>query len=53
MNEYPPLIPKDEVVNGQQYRLIEGPAVIEDMHGNILVWSLPRILPGRRQVRGC
>ncbi len=50
MTRHPPLIPKEEVVAGQRYRLIEDPAVIADVHGNILVWSLPGIVPKRQQV---
>ncbi len=51
LDKYPPLCPVAQVTDGEGLLpVIRGPAVIADRHGNILVWSLPDILPTSHQV---
>lgn len=49
--QFPPLIPAAEVIGRTSaLPLVKEPAVFTDMHGRILAWSLPEILPHRIQV---
>nr|VWP01973.1 Cytochrome P450 monooxygenase AKT7 (EC (AK-toxin biosynthesis protein 7) [Ganoderma boninense] len=51
MRKYSPLIDVHEVLKrlDQQLPVVSEPAVITDSVGNILVWSLPGVIPERRQ----
>ncbi|TFK89215.1 hypothetical protein K466DRAFT_611054 [Polyporus arcularius HHB13444] len=50
LRRYPPLIPAEDIIAGDRYYgLIDHPAIIVDCHGNILVWTLPKIIPKHRQ----
>ena len=55
MRAFPPLLPVDEVLRREaeqkQLPIISNPCIVTDMHGNILLWSLPSVLPKRLQVR--
>ncbi len=52
LDKYPPLCPVEQITDGDGLLpVIRGPAVIADRHGNILVWSLPDVLPWSQQVR--
>ncbi|PIL25435.1 hypothetical protein GSI_13325 [Ganoderma sinense ZZ0214-1] len=53
MRKYPPLIDVHKVLNSMEEHLPiidDRPAVITDRDGNVLVWSLPGILPEKRQM---
>lgn len=54
MKSFPPLDGVDNIVareaQGLQLRIISEPCVVTDMHGNVLLWSLPSVLPSHRQV---
>ncbi|PIL28433.1 hypothetical protein GSI_08467 [Ganoderma sinense ZZ0214-1] len=53
MAKYPPLIPCAEVICRQDDNLplIVGPAIVTDVKGRILLWSLPQVLSDTRQAK--
>ena len=52
LQEFPPLIPAAEVTARTVcLPMVREPAVITDVGGRILAWSLPAIIPPDRQVR--
>ncbi|PIL25596.1 hypothetical protein GSI_11344 [Ganoderma sinense ZZ0214-1] len=53
MAKYPPLIPRAEVIrhHDDNLPLIVGPAIVTDVKGRILLWSLPNVLSDSRQAK--
>nr|VWP01791.1 Cytochrome P450 monooxygenase AKT7 (EC (AK-toxin biosynthesis protein 7) [Ganoderma boninense] len=53
MAKYPPLIPIEEVTRRHDDNLpiILGPAIVTDVKGRILLWSLPNVLSDSRQTK--
>ena len=55
MTRFPPIRGLEDVLERERSKLqlpiSEGPCVIVDQHGRILVWCLPSVIPKHRQVR--
>lgn len=54
LSTFPPLRGAEDIHNrerlGQQLPLVAGPCTVVDIHGKVMLWSLPGILPPRMRV---